>query len=135
MLRPKRKIPFDPSLFDMQSGMTGDTQLRFDGLRRLAQNNHPTLRSNGINKRLSYQLAAKRVRRWEAQMQEKEYAQKLVRFPDRVAAIVGKTFTCQGDDFQLCDDEALGRIRDLIEELDSTLIQRNAHKRLNRGQR
>ncbi len=56
----------------------------------------------------------------------------LVRFPERVAAVVGKTYAIMGDDFKLSDDEALTRIRDLLEELDGTLIERNKKKRLSR---
>lgn len=55
-----------------------------------------------------------------------------IRFPERVAAIIGKTFALKGDDFTLTDDEALTRIRDLLEELDPTLIERNKNKRLSR---
>lgn len=56
----------------------------------------------------------------------------IIRFPERVAAIVGKTYAVQGDDAQLADDEALTRIRDLLGELDETLIERNRKKRLSR---
>jgi hypothetical protein len=56
----------------------------------------------------------------------------LIRFPERVAAILGKTYAVMGDDFKLADDEALTRIRDLLEELDPTLIDRNKRKRLSR---
>lgn len=62
-----------------------------------------------------------------------EYAVKLARFPDRVAAIVGKTFTVMGADALergIADDQALGMIRDLLNELDPTLIDRNKKKRL-----
>lgn len=55
-----------------------------------------------------------------------------LKFPERVAAIVGKTYSVMGDDFKLSDDEALTRIRDLIDELDPTLIERNKKKRLSR---
>ena len=61
-----------------------------------------------------------------------EHAVRLSRLPERIAAIVGKTYVVQGDAGQLADDEALGRIRDLLIELDPTLIERNKNKRLAR---
>lgn len=62
----------------------------------------------------------------------KAQAASFLKFPERVAAIVGKTYAVKGDDFQLSDDEALTRIRDLLDELDPTLIARNKNKRLSR---
>jgi hypothetical protein len=61
-----------------------------------------------------------------------EYATKLAKLPDRIGAIVGKTFTVQGDGASIADDQALGMIRDLLEELDETVIERNQNKRLAR---
>ena len=61
-----------------------------------------------------------------------EYAKRLARLPDRIAAIVGKTYAEMGDAAELADDEALMMIRDLLMELDDTLIERNRHKRLAR---
>ena len=58
---------------------------------------------------------------------------RLLRFPERVAAIIGKTYTIRGDDPKVIpDDEALMRIRDLLDELDETVIERNKNKRLSR---
>ncbi len=65
-------------------------------------------------------------------MSIKRQALDLVRLPERIAAVVGKTYSVMGDDFKLSDDEALTRIRDLLEELDGTLIERNKKKRLSR---
>lgn len=62
-----------------------------------------------------------------------EYAKKLAKLPDRVAAIVGKTYSERGDAFELADDQAMGMIRDLLFELDETIIERNKNKRLARG--
>lgn len=59
-------------------------------------------------------------------------AMKVIRLPDRIAAIVGKTYAVMGDGAKLADDEALTRIRDLLEELDPKLIERNKNKRLSR---
>lgn len=66
------------------------------------------------------------------QLKAKYDALKVVKLPDRIAAIVGKTYAVRGDDAQLADDEALTRIRDLLEELDPELIDRNKNKRLSR---
>lgn len=55
-----------------------------------------------------------------------------LKFPERVAAIIGKTYAVRGDDFKLEDDVALMRIRDLLEELDPAIIDRNKNKRLSR---
>lgn len=65
-------------------------------------------------------------------MTTEEYAVKLTKLPDRIAAIVGKTYAEQGDAASLADDEALMMIRDYLTELDDTLIPRNKNKRLSR---
>jgi hypothetical protein len=57
-------------------------------------------------------------------------AMKLAKLPDRVAAVVGKTYAVMGDAFELCDDEGMLRIVDLLNEIDPTLIERNKEKRL-----
>lgn len=62
--------------------------------------------------------------------QAEEKATKMLKLPDRIAAILGKTFVVRGDDFTLEDDVALMRIRDLIDEIDPKAIQRNKNKRL-----
>lgn len=62
----------------------------------------------------------------------KQQAANYLRFPERVAAIVGKTYAVKGDDADLSDDEAMTRIRDLLDEMDETLIERNKRKRLSR---
>ncbi|HQU82974.1 MAG TPA: hypothetical protein PKY59_07620 [Pyrinomonadaceae bacterium] len=64
----------------------------------------------------------------QIQKQTKDY----LKFPERIAAIIGKTYAVRGDDFKLEDDVALTRIRDLLEELDETIIDRNKNKRLSR---
>lgn len=56
----------------------------------------------------------------------------LIRFPERVAAILGKTYAVRGDSATMADDEALTRIRDWLDELDETLVERNKNKRLSR---
>ena len=63
-------------------------------------------------------------------MSVKQQAADLLKFPERVAAIVGKTYAVMGDDYKLNDDEALARIRDKLDELDPTLIPKNKKKRL-----
>jgi hypothetical protein len=61
-----------------------------------------------------------------------DYAAKVAKLPDRVAAIVGKTYAEIGDAATLADDTALMMIRDLLFEIDDTLIERNKGKRLSR---
>jgi hypothetical protein len=72
----------------------------------------------------------RRLKRKEGITLAEDYAKKLARFPDRVAAIVGKTYAVMGDSAPLADDEANMRIVDLCNELDETLIDRNKNKRL-----
>lgn len=62
-----------------------------------------------------------------------EYATKVLKVLDRIAAIVGKTYAEMGDASQIADDEALMRIRDELLDVDSTLIERNKKKRLSRS--
>jgi hypothetical protein len=57
----------------------------------------------------------------------------ILKFPERVAAIVGKTYAVMGDDFKLADDEANMMIRDLLEEYDEGIIRRNKNKRLSKS--
>jgi len=83
-------------------------------------------------------LARKRYHRRKegsCMVQAHEYATKLAKLPDRIAAIVGKTFTVQGDEASMADDQALSMIRDLVEELDDQVIERNKNKKLNRNAR
>lgn len=78
-------------------------------------------------------LAGKRISKGKGvNLMPEEYAVKLAKLPDRVANIVGKTYSERGDDAELADDTAVGRIRDLLLELDETIIQRNKNKRLPR---
>jgi hypothetical protein len=62
-----------------------------------------------------------------------EYATRLAKLPDRIAAIVGKTHTVQGDQAEMADDQALSMIRDLLEELDDQVVERNKKKRIARA--
>ena len=64
--------------------------------------------------------------------QTKNQAANYLKLPERIAAVVGKTYAVRGDDYKLSDDEALTRIRDLLDELDATIIERNKEKRLSR---
>lgn len=61
-----------------------------------------------------------------------EMARKMAKLADRVAAIVGKTYAVKGDGFELADNRALALIRDLLDEIDPKIIDRNQHKRLSR---
>ena len=99
----------------------------------------PTRRRNSIFRRkfwalnglLKKQLTNKEVKKLGLKEVKNQTANYL-KFPERVAAIVGKTYAVRGDDFKLSDDEALTRIRDLLEELDERIIVRNKNKRLSR---
>lgn len=84
-----------------------------------------------INGLLKKKLTKKEVMNLSAKQIKQQSAQ-FLRFPERVAAIVGKTYSIRGDDFTLSDDEAMARIRDLLDELDETLVERNKNKRLSR---
>lgn len=62
-----------------------------------------------------------------------EQAVKLAKGYDRIAAVVAKTYAVQGDaalSGGLSDDEALVRIMDILNDIDPTLIERNAKKKL-----
>lgn len=61
-----------------------------------------------------------------------EHAVRLSKLPERIAAIIGKTYAERGDACELADDEAVGMIRDLLFELDPEIIERNKNKRLSR---
>ncbi|GEM_PF-5370307 len=65
--------------------------------------------------------------------QAEERATKILKLPDRIAAIIGKTFAVRGDDYQLEDDIALMKIREELEQIDQDIIKRNKNKRLSRG--
>lgn len=76
-------------------------------------------------------LAERRIERGKGvKGMPEEYAVRLAKLPERIAAIAGKTYAKLQDDYKLADDEALGMICDLLDELDPTLIERNQHKRL-----
>ena len=59
-----------------------------------------------------------------------ELAIKMRRLPERIAAVVGKTFAIQGDEAPLADEEAINRILGLLYEIDPQLVDRNKDKRL-----
>lgn len=64
-----------------------------------------------------------------------DQATKLVKLPDRIAAIVGKTYAVMGDaatESGLADDQALMMIRDVLDDYDNTAVDRNKGKRLAR---
>ena len=67
-----------------------------------------------------------------------EHAISVGKFPERVAAVVGKTFLVMGADAftkGLTDDEAIALIKDLLQEVDPSLIERNKNKSLSRLKR
>jgi len=58
-----------------------------------------------------------------------EMTRKLLKLPDQMAAMIGKTYAVQGDDFELSDDEVLLRIRDILESIDPEIIERNKNRK------
>lgn len=58
-----------------------------------------------------------------------EMTTKILRLPDRLAAIVRETYDVLGDDFRLSDDIAIKKIRDLIEEIDPEIIHNSRKKK------
>jgi hypothetical protein len=78
-------------------------------------------------------LAERRIQKGKGvKWMPEEYAVRLAKLPERMAAIVGKTYRVQGDSAPLADDTAVSMICDLLDELDETLIERNKDKRLSR---
>ena len=59
-----------------------------------------------------------------------EFASLMTTLPDKIAAIIGRTYLVRGDDWKISNDEAIIRIRDLIEEIDFRIIERNKNKKL-----
>jgi hypothetical protein len=106
-----------------------------EGVRRFFASGKPVAK---VNRRevikLMREIARRRIQKGRVRihMTTEEYAVKAAKLPDRIAAIVAKTYAVQGDAAQLADDEALMMIRDLLDELDETLIERNKNKRLAR---
>jgi hypothetical protein len=106
-----------------------------EGVRRFFASGKPVV---NVNRRevikMLRELARRRIQkgRVRIQMLPEEYATKTAKLPDRIAAIVAKTYAVRGDAADVADDQALMMIRDLLDELDETLIPRNANKRLAR---
>ena len=92
------------------------------------------------HRRAAYQTLLERARRAQLKgkevngLSQEEYTIKVVKLPDRVAAIVGKTCAVMGDAEEISSSEAVVRIVDLLNEIDETLIERNKRKRLQRYQ-
>ena len=71
------------------------------------------------------------LRRKEVLWMAENQAVALLKLPERIAAVIGKTYIVRGDDPNtIPDDEALMRIRDLLDEFDEKIIGRNKDKRL-----
>ena len=70
------------------------------------------------------------IRQKEVNWMAEEKAKQILKLPDRIAAIVAKTYVMLGDGFKVDAEEALIRIRDLLEEIDEKIIDRNKNKRL-----
>jgi hypothetical protein len=90
----------------------------------------------GWQNRVCLALARKRYHRREGgetcMGRAEEQAFKLAKLPDRIAAILAKSVAVRDDAFDIDDAEALIMILDIINELDPTLIERNANKQLAR---
>lgn len=69
------------------------------------------------------------IRQKEVNWMADEKAEKLLKLPSRIAAVVGQTYAVCGDDFKLADDEALMRIRDLLDDIDPAIMQRVRKKK------
>lgn len=107
---------------------------RRDEVRRLAQKSRPEVRRRVMA--ILLELAKRRTEHFEgrkgvARVAE-EYAAKLAKLPDRVAVIIGKTYSEIGDEFEVSDDTAVGMIRDLLYDIDPSLIEQNKNKKLSR---
>ncbi len=63
-------------------------------------------------------------------MAKRSDAEAFLKFPEKVATILGNTYSVRGDDAPIADDEALARIRDLLDELDEQLIVKLKNKKL-----
>ena len=70
------------------------------------------------------------IRHKEVNWMVKEMTAKVIKLPDQIATIVGKTHAVRGDDCTLSDDQALVRICDLLVEIDPQILERNKKKRL-----
>lgn len=106
------------------------------GVKGLFYAGRPALKGRGHDATQFLTVLARRRlakgRRGIQHMTAEEYATKLAKLPDRVAAVVAKTYAVMGDDFQVADDQALMMIRDYLDELDETVIERNRNKKLSR---
>jgi len=69
------------------------------------------------------------LRQKEVNWMVKEQTEKMLKLPGRIAAVVGQTYAVCGDDFKLADDEALMRIRDLLDDIDPAIMQRVKKKK------
>lgn len=86
------------------------------------------------------ELCERRQRKGRIRVKDmpEQHAIALAKLPERVAAIVGKTFSVIGSDAfdrGLADDQAIAMIKDLLDELDEGIIERNQNKSLARLRR
>lgn len=76
-----------------------------------------------------YKLLLLASERQETEKKEKssmvdEMTGKVLRLPGRIAAIVKQTYAVLGDDFKISEDVALEKIRDLLEDIDPAILQK-----------
>ena len=70
------------------------------------------------------------IRQKEVNWSVDERTKRILKLPEQIATIVAKSFAVRGDDATVSDDQALVRIRDLLEAIDEKIIDRNKNKRL-----
>lgn len=79
---------------------------------------------------LTLEFERQKIRQKEVNWMVGDVTKLILKLPEQVARVVGKTFAACGDDAKLTDDQALIRIRDLLEAIDPEIINRNKNKRL-----
>jgi hypothetical protein len=79
------------------------------------------------------ELALRRFKKGRIKgMPKEQYAKMLQKLPDRIAAIIGKSYAEMGDSAEFADNVALMMIRDLLLDCDPTLVERNKSKKVAR---
>lgn len=59
-----------------------------------------------------------------------DMTRKLLKLPDQIAAVLGKTYVIRGDDFLLSDDVVLLEMKEILKSIDPDIIERNKDKRV-----
>lgn len=69
------------------------------------------------------------IRQKEVNWMADEQTKKLLKLPNDIAKIVGQTYAVCGDDSKLADDVALMQIRDLLDDIDPRIMERQRKKK------